>query len=153
MAAPLAGKVVTFDAREQLVGKTVKPGDALVRVAQCQGPWEIELEIPEGHTGAIREALFRSREGVEVDLLLTSQPQRTYRGRLHRDDLGGETTIKDGAVVLPARVRVSDPDLVSQLERMPVGVEVRAKVHCGRHAVGYVWFFDLVEFFCEHVLF
>src|SRR5207237_6322673 len=31
--APLAGRVVTFDTREQLVGKTVKPGDPLLRVA------------------------------------------------------------------------------------------------------------------------
>ena len=35
--APLAGKVVTFDAQEQLLGKTVKPGDPLLRVARVQG--------------------------------------------------------------------------------------------------------------------
>src|SRR5262249_11345544 len=152
--APLAGKVVTFDAQEQLVGKTVKPGDPLLRVANVQGPWEIELHIPEAHVGAIREALEHSRQGgVDVQLLLASQPHRTFKGRLTRDGLGGETLVKDNAVVLPARVQITDRDLLTQLEAMPVGVEVRAKVHCGQHAVGYVWFFDLWEFFYEHVLF
>jgi multidrug efflux pump subunit AcrA (membrane-fusion protein) len=154
VAAPLTGKVVTFDAREQLVGKTVKPGDPLLRVAAAEGPWEVELLLPEGSLGPIREALRAAPdEAVDVDLLLMSQPHRTYKGKLYRDGLGGETTVKDGAVVLPARVRLTDPELIDQLETLPVGVEVRAKVHCGRHAVGYVWFFDLWEFLYEHVLF
>ena len=152
--APLAGKVVTFDPREQLVGKTVKPGDPLLRIASFQGTWEVELHIPEGHVGQIREGLARSPNGVvEVDLLLTSQPHRVYKGQLHRDDLGGETLIKNSAVVLPARVRIQDRDLLAQLEDMPVGVEVRAKVHCGNRPLGFVWFFDLLEFLFEHVCF
>jgi biotin carboxyl carrier protein len=154
VAAPLAGTVVTFDAREQLVGKTVKPGDPLLRIAASGGPWEVELLIPEGHVGPVREALRRSPAGrLDVDLLLTSEPHRTFKGELARDGLGGETNVKNGAVVLPARVRIADGDLAAQLATMPVGVEVRAKVHCGSHAVGYVWFFDLWEFFYEHVLF
>ena len=91
--------------------------------------------------------------GLEVDLLLTSQPQRTYKGRLHAGGLGGETTVKNNAVVLPARVRIADDDLAAQLGSMPVGVEVRAMVHCGDHAVGYVWFHGLWELLYEHVLF
>lgn len=154
VVAPLAGKVVTFDATEQLLGKTVKPGDPLLRIARVDGPWEIELLIPEGHIGPIREALRRSPDGsLEVDLLLASHPQQTFQGRLYRGGLGGETIVKDNVVVLPARVRVIDRALLAQRRAMPVGVEVRAKIRCGRHALGYVWFFDLVEFFYEHVVF
>jgi biotin carboxyl carrier protein len=152
--SPLPGKVVTFDAQEQLVGKTVKPGDPLLRVARVQGPWEVELYLPEERVGPVREALARAPGGeLEVQLLLASHPQRTFRGTLGRDGLGGETTIRNNAVVLPARVRITDRDLLTQLEGMPVGVEVRAKADCGRHAVGYVWFADLWEFLYEHVLF
>jgi biotin carboxyl carrier protein len=152
--SPLAGKVVTFDAQEQLVGKTVKPGDPLLRVARVQGAWEIELHIPEGNVGAIREGLEQAPHGsLEVHLLLASQPHRTFRGRLTREGLGGETTVKNNTVVLPARIQITDRDLLTQLEGMPVGVEVRAKVHCGRRPAGYVWFFELWEFFYEHLLF
>jgi multidrug efflux pump subunit AcrA (membrane-fusion protein) len=151
--SPLAGKVVTFDARDQLVGKTVKPGDPLLRVARVQGPWEVELYIPEGHVAAVREGLAGSPEGLDVQLLLASHPHRTYRGRLTQDGLGGETTVRNNAVVLPARARITDRDLLTQLDGMPVGVEVRAKVDCGRRPVGYVWFAGLWDFLYEHVLF
>jgi hypothetical protein len=30
---------------------------------------------------------------------------------------------------------------------------VRTKVHCGSRPIGYVWFFELWEFFFEHVVF
>jgi biotin carboxyl carrier protein len=152
--APLAGKVVTFDAQEQLLGKTVKPGDALVRVAAVKGAWEIELQIPERNLGPIREGLRGNPAGyVEVDVLLTNQPHRTYKGRLYLDGLGGETAVKDSTVVLPARVRIADEELAAQLEGLPVGLEVRTKVHCGSRPIGHVWFFELWEFFFEHVVF
>lgn len=152
--APLAGKVVTFDVQEQLLGKMVKPGDPLLRLAAVKGPWEIELQIPERHLGPIREGLRASKDGfVVVDLLLANQPHRTYRGRLYLDGLGGETTVKETSVVLPARVRIDDDDLTAQLESLPVGLEVRAKVHCGPRPLGQVWFYELWEFLYEHVLF
>ncbi len=154
VGAPLAGKVVTFDVSEQLVGKSVKPGDPLLRVACIDGPWEIELYIPEGHVGAVREGLARSPQGVlGVDLLLACSPHRSFKGSLDRDGLGGETMVKDGVVVLPARVQIGDRDLLTQLEGMPVGVAVRARVRCGARPLGYVWFFGLWEFFYEHVVF
>ena len=154
IAAPLSGKVVTFDAHEQLVGKTVKPGDPLLRIARAKGVWEIELQIPEGNIAAIREALAKSKDGfVEVDFMLASHPQRKYHGRLHRDGLGGETAVKDNQVVLPARAQITDQDLIGQLEQLPVGVDVRAKINCGRRALGYVWFHDLLEFVYERIVF
>ncbi len=154
VVAPLTGKVLTFDPSDQLLGKTAKPGDPLLRVARVQGPWEVELYLPEGRVGEIREGLGRSPDGaLEVAFLLESQPHRTYRGRLTRDGLGGEATVRETAVVLPARVEITDRDLLTQLEAMPVGVEVRARVNCGRRALGYVWFADLWEFVYEHLLF
>lgn len=152
--APLAGKVVTFDAQEQLLGKTVKPGDALVRIAGVKGSWEVELQIPERNVGPIRAGLAASKDGfVEVDLLLASQPHRTYKGRLYADGLGGEATVKDNVAVLPARVRIVDDDLIQQAESLPVGLEVRSKVHCGSRSIGAVWFHEVWEFFYEHVIF
>lgn len=152
--SPLAGKVLTFEAREALLGKTVKPGDALLRVAACQGTWEVVLQLPEENIAQVREGLHRSADGaVQVDLLLSSQPNRTYRGRLQSDGLAGETSLKDNKVVLPARVEVADRELAEQLDTMPVGVEVRARVHCGPRAVGYVWFGGLLEFLYERLWF
>ncbi len=154
VTAPRPGVVVTFDPREELVGKTVKPGDPLVRVARVDGPWEVELFLPEAHVGPVREALAQSGgKPLTVDLLVASHPNRTYRGRLFPHGLGGETTVIENEVVLPVRVELADADLIERLGGLPVGVEVRAKVHCGKRAVGYVWFHQLWEFFYEHVVF
>src|SRR5208283_194754 len=101
----------------------------------------------ERNVGPIREGLFASgTDFVEVDLLLASQPHRTYKARLYKDGLGGETKVLDSAVVLPARVRIVDEDLIQQIENLPVGLEVRSKVHCGTRSVGAVWFHELWEF-------
>jgi len=152
--APIAGKVVTFDTQESLLGKAVKPGDALLRLARVQGSWEIDLDIPEANIASIRDGLKKSATAtLDVDFLLASQPQRTYKGTLKATGLGGETTVKDSRVVLPARVTIADAELAAQLEKMPVGVEVRARVNCGAHALGYVWFHDLWEFVYERLLF
>lgn len=152
--APIDGTVVTFDLHEQLVGKTVEPGHPLVRVANRQGPWEIEMFIPEAKIGPIREAFAKLEVDVlDVDVLLTSDPNRTFKCKLYRDGLGGETTIRENAVVLPARVEIDDPELIELLPNMAVGVEVRAKVRCGNRAIGYVWFHELWEWFYENVVF
>lgn len=154
VTAPLAGKVITPDAREVLLGKTVKPGDPLLRVAQVRGEWEVLLALPEVSLAPVREGLAAAGEtGLEVDLLLQSHPHRTLKGRLMRDGLGGETTTRDQATVLPVRVRLDDDDLRQQLDELPVGVEVRARVHCGPRPVGYVWFHEVWDFVYEHLLF
>ena len=36
---------------------------------------------------------------------------------------------------------------------MPVEVMVQAKVNCGNRSIGYVWFYQLWEFFFEHLVF
>jgi multidrug efflux pump subunit AcrA (membrane-fusion protein) len=153
VTAPLAGKVVTFDVAEQLLGKTVKPGDPLLRVARVEGPWEVEVELPGSALPPVREGLLRSADGLPVELLLASHPLRTYAGRLRWEGLGGETTVRDNAVVLPVRVEITDPELAAELAKLPVNLEVRARVDCGWHAVGRVWFGDLLEFLYEHLVF
>jgi multidrug efflux pump subunit AcrA (membrane-fusion protein) len=153
VTAPLAGKVVTFDVAEQLLGKTVKQGDPLLRIARVEGPWEVELDVPGGALPPVREGLLRSGDGLPVELLLASHPLRTYAGRLRWDGLGGETTVKDNAVVLPVRVEITDPELAAELDKLPVNLEVRARIDCGWHSVGRVWFGDLLEFLYEHVVF
>jgi multidrug efflux pump subunit AcrA (membrane-fusion protein) len=156
VTAPFAGRVVTFDVHEEILGKTVKAGDPLLRLARTKGTWHVELLIPEGNIAAVHEGFVRKggeESCLDVEFLLASHPQQTFAGRLYREDLGGETTVKDNQVVLPARVRIADAGLAGQLEQLPVGVEVRARVHCGPRALGYVWFHDLWDFIYQRLLF
>jgi len=154
MAAPLAGQILTFDAKEKLLGKTVKIGDPLLRLAAIDGPWEVELFIPERDAGLLREALHNTSTGeLAVDLLVTNDPHRVYHGTLSRGSLGGETVTHNEKVVLPTHVTITDQALLQQLKRMPVGVEVRARIHCGHAPAGYVWFNEIWTFLYEKFIF
>ncbi len=154
LRAPLSGKVVTFDTREALLGKTVKAGDALLRIAQPAGPWELEMWVPEADVGQLRFGLQSHSTGaVDVDFFLTSHSSQVYHAKLVKEDLGWETQVRDGKVVLPIRVKVIDPALLPRLDSVPVGVEIRAKIHCGQRSLGYVWFRDLIEAYYQRLLF
>jgi hypothetical protein len=152
VVAPRQGEVVTPET-EQLVGKVVKPGEPLLQIARREGDWHIEMYIPERHVGHIREALTKNGgEPLEVDLLLATDPNRRYKGRLYPEGLGGAVAMHNNEPALFARVELVDISR-EQLDRMPVGAEVRAKVRCGYRSVGYVWFYELWEFLFEHLIF
>jgi multidrug resistance efflux pump len=152
VVAPKSGEVVTPET-EQLLGKVVKPGDQLLQIARRDGEWHIEMYIPERHVGHIREALVKNRgQPLEVDLLLATDPNRRYKGLLYLQGLGGMVTTHNNEPALFARVELVDITR-QQLDRMPVGAEVRAKVRCGYRSVGYVWFYELWEFLYEHLIF
>ena len=40
-----------------------------------------------------------------------------------------------------------------RIAMMPVGVEVRARIHCGQAAAGYVWFSEIWNFLYEKFVF
>lgn len=159
ITSPNDGIVVTFDTNE-LRGKMVKPGDALVQIAQVDGPWEVQLNLAEMHVAKLREALANTANNqLEVDVKLESDPDVSYRCFLHKDGLGGMVSnmTADNEPALPLRCEIG-PDLKKKLEQlegrgMPVEIQVQAKVRCGNRSVGYVWFYQLWEFFFEHVVF
>jgi hypothetical protein len=153
--SPISGTVVTFDPVERLERRFVKPGDPLLLVARLDGAWEILLTIPEKHVGHVREALFKSELGyLEVDLLLASHPDRTYKGKLYRDGLAGEAVLENNEPVLQARVEIDENSIPREmLNGLLVSAEVRAKVRCGHRALGYVLFYELWEFIFEKILF
>jgi hypothetical protein len=65
--SPIKGVVVTWDLRNRLPsGRPVQRGQALMRVADPSGPWQLELHMPENRTGHIsrkqQEIYDKSRE-------------------------------------------------------------------------------------------
>ncbi len=153
VTAPIGGTVITFDPQVRLQDRLVKPGDELLQVANLEGDWEIEMWIPEAQVGHVRAGLAKAKEGyLSVDILLASHPNRTYKGRLYADGLAGEVALRENEPGLMARVEIVDIPR-AELDTMPVGAEVKARIRCGNRAIGYVWFHELWEFFYEHVLF
>ena len=146
--SPLAGQVVTWQVRENLLQRTVQRGQALMTIVDPNSPWELELEVPENRAGRVAHAWQnRGEDDVPVTFLLATHPGEEFEGRVvdvHRTADVGE----EGNTVL---VRVAiDRD---QLPELRPGVTVTAQVHCGKRPLGFVWFHDVIDLVQSKILF
>jgi hypothetical protein len=162
LKAPLPGTVLSWDFRERLTNRFVKPSEPLLRIGDKAGGWEVELKISHKHLGQILEAFAaQSSDELEVDLLPVSMPTHSFKGKLTRSALAVEATpdpdSSDTEPVARASVRIDGPDIAAG-DRLPhdllvTGTEVHAKVRCGTCRAGYALFYGVWEFIYEKVLF
>jgi len=152
------------DFTEKLTNQAVRPSDAILHLGDKDGPWEIELKIPQKHIGQVLRAFQRSDppDRLDVDFLLTSSSTHTYRGILYRNKVSGEATPNrddhnESAPVVIAYVSLNDPSIPEDMrvprETFINGVDVHTKIRCGNRAMGYSLFYGLWEFFYEKVVF
>jgi hypothetical protein len=151
--------------QQEWTGRGVKPSDAILRLGAKDGPWELELKIPQKHIGQVLQAYERQGKGkdtLDVDFLLRSDPTRTFKGKLARDRIAAEATPakegeSDSEPVVLAYVRIDGSDIAGKdrvpREMLQAGIEVRSKVRCGNHRLGYALFYGVWEFFYEKILF
>jgi hypothetical protein len=91
-----------------------------------------------------------------------SDPTHSYKGRLKRSFIGGEAVPQkddnnESEPVTAARVRIRGND-IPEAEQIPsqllhTGTEVRGKVRCGNHRMGYSLFYGVYEFVYEKIVF
>lgn len=155
--------VLNGNFREELTGRGVRPSDPILRLGAKEGPWEIELKIPQKHIGQVLHAFHDMKvDELEVDFLLRSDPTRTFRGILERKKIAGEASPQrdesgEQEPVVLAFVRIEGEDIPAG-QRMPrdlllSGAEVHARIRCGDHALGYSLFYGVWEFLYEKVVF
>jgi len=136
--SPIDGQVITWDAAGLLLHRPVVRGDRLLRIAQTDGPWQVELEIAEDRVGHVLRAKQQTEGPLRVRFILAADPAKSYEGWLVELDSNAHDRPGEGRTVL-AKVQI-DRNQVSPL--LP-GSEVRARIDCGRCSLGYRWFHDL----------
>lgn len=149
----IPGIVVTFDVKEKLENRPVQRGQVLMEVADPTGDWEIELYMPEKRIGLVREAQknladqFPNGE-LRVSFILASQPDQKLTGKIVEIHKTAEVRDEMGNTVL---VRVAfDKELVPNPN---MGASVTGKIYCGERSIGYVWFYDLIAFIQQKIIF
>ena len=176
MLAPFKGIVLSSDFHEKLTGTNVNPAQPLIRVGDVnpkkpnRDEWEIELKIPQKHLGQVLLSYKKNdpNEELDVDILLTSQPTATYKGKLARNKISSEATPNRDAnneaePMALAWVRVSprkvngkwdipEDSLVPE-NLLVTGTEVHTRIRCGNRPMGYSLFYGVWEFFYEKVVF
>ncbi|MDX1944968.1 MAG: HlyD family efflux transporter periplasmic adaptor subunit [Pirellulaceae bacterium] len=153
VVAEQPGQVVTWKVEDLLLGRPVSRGQALLTLANPDGPWELELYVPERrikHLQAAQRLVPRSgqRPPLDVAFTLSSHPGAQFHGRVIEIEQAAEVRGDDGNTVL-VRVEIDK----SQLPPLHDQTTAVAKLYCGRTSVGYAWFCDLIETMQAKVLF
>ncbi len=163
--------VLNDDRRENLLGRSMKPHEELLRVGNLQGYWQIEMKVPQRNIGQIMTAFSdptlhkldaAGKKYLDVDVLLSSQPETSYGGRLYREDISAQAVPNknehdENEPVVTAYVKLNLADFTEE-EMIPrdqfvTGLEVRARIRCGKHPLGYSLFHGVWEWFYEKVVF
>lgn len=153
VVSQIEGLVVTFDVKEKLENRPVQRGQVLMEVADPKGEWEVELYMPEKRIGLVREAQKALADqfpngDLRVTFILASQPDQKLTGRIVEIHKTAEVREEMGNTVL---VRVAFDK--SQVPNPNMGASVTGKIYCGERSIGYVWFYDLIAFIQQKVLF
>ena len=139
--SPIAGQAITWNLEQLLSARPVQRGQALLSVADLDGPWVLELQVADDRAGHVLAARETLTPDLEVDFLLPSDPGRKYRGRVIEVAPTTEVNAKQESSVL---VTVAfDKNSVPALRP---GATAVAHVHCGRRSLGYVWLHDLYDY-------
>jgi hypothetical protein len=139
LKASAAGEVLTWNARTLLDHRPIRRGQKLLTIADLTGPWELALAIPDHRSGHVHRALQQANGPLVTDFVLANEPGHSWRGELTLVGTSAEIRALGERPSLEGIVPLS-PEIGG--ERRP-GVSVTAKIHCGRRALGYVWFHEL----------
>ena len=131
---------MTWNVDDLLLRRPVRMGQALLSIVDPSGDWELELYMPERRMGHVTRAMTQSEQPLHVTFELASHPGRTFSGQVTEIHRLAQVQGAEGNTVL-IRTKIDKaalPELRSQ-------TAVTAKVDCGRRAVGYVIFHELLE--------
>jgi multidrug efflux pump subunit AcrA (membrane-fusion protein) len=150
VTSPIDGYVVTWDVENRLRNRPVQRGQMLMRVADLESGWQLELHAPDNRMGHITRAYNALKKGEKLDVQyqLATSPGTTLHGDVREIHQSAEVRGEEGNTVL-IKVDIEEDDLHDPRP----GASVTGKVYCGRRSIGYVWFHDVFEFVQSRIIF
>jgi multidrug efflux pump subunit AcrA (membrane-fusion protein) len=150
--SPIAGRVITWDAKRLLQNRPVETGQVLLTVAAAESDYEIKLYMPERRAAKVTSERQKVKADnpqaeLKVDYILMTEPGKTYYGQVSDVADATETHEEHGNVV-PIRVQ---PD--ETITNGRPGATVTAKVHCGTAPLGWCLLHEAYEWLEANVFF
>ena len=148
ICSPIRGRVLTWNVRQLLADRPVQRGQSLLRVANVEGPWVAELEVPDHRIGPVLAAV----EDLELPLKVTFalETNRGIKHQAHVQKIAGRTEVGEAG---PPTVKVTAKVNRDDISPLRPGATIYARIHCGRKPIGYVWFHDVFEAIREWLFF
>lgn len=151
--SPINGVIVTWQVRDRLILRPVEKGQSLMSVADKNGPWELEIHMPDDRLGHVNRAAEEARAAghdLRVDYILATDPGTRHFGTVREIHEQAEIRGEEGNTVL---VRITIDPSRHEKEELGAGASVTARIACGKRAAGYVWFHDVLGFIQSQILF
>jgi biotin carboxyl carrier protein len=152
--SPIAGRVITWDAKKLLQNRPVETGQVLLTVAAEDTDYELELYMPERRMEHLRRARekWKARASdptadLGVDFILMTDPGVNHTGKVLHVNPTAEPHEEHGNIV---RIRVK-PD--EKLVNPRPGATVTADVHCGRAPILWSYLHEAWEWVEANLLF
>jgi hypothetical protein len=140
--SPIEGTVVSFQVEDALMNRPVERGTLLLDVMNISGGWQLELEIPEKHVGAVTAIRGHAdTSSLPVQFILETAPETSHEAVLQQVGTTADVSERFGLAV---HAVAAIPQNAMTTPR--VGAEVDAKIDCGRRRLSAVLFGDFVEF-------
>jgi len=162
ITSPMNGVVVSWDVKRRLMEKRpISRMQYVMEIADLEGPWQLELLMPEKRMGYITEQKKRQpKSPLRVEFVLATDPSSTkYYGtvtEIHdraevRSDSGSAGAMTGNLNTVAIKVALDDPEALP-LALYP-GAECSAKIDCGTRPLGYVLFYEVIAFVQKNILF
>ncbi len=139
--SPIAGQTLTWNVEQLLAARPVERGQALLSVANVDGPWDLKLRVPDDRAGYVLAAREELGPELHVTFMLTADPNQNLTGKLADLALATELDAEQTSTVA-ATVTFDRNDAAG----LRPGATAVAKVYCGQRSLGFVWFHDLYEY-------
>jgi HlyD family secretion protein len=149
VVAPIDGRVITWDVFRLLEARPVVQGQILMTMADLQGPWIVELRIPDDRVGQVIDGRRTGDGRLPVSFIIATDPSVTHRGELAELALASDAD-QEGPPFVRATAAVAQG---LSADRLRPGATVVAKIHCGRRSILYVWSRGVVDFVRARLLF
>ena len=143
ITAPISGTVVTRQPTESLLRKPAQRGEKLLEMMSEDGPWRLELEIPENRAGHLLQ--IPNLENLIVTYRLAADPERIWTTKISA--ISDRTTLSQRYGTAVVIFCESDFD---ELPQRRIGMDVTAQVNCGSQSLFDVYFGEMKEFLQRH---
>lgn len=147
--APIDGVVVSREIERFLDLRPVRRGDALLRVVQLDGPWQLELLVADRDSGYLKRKLAESGGPMvghipqeadrAIEYVIASKPDQ----RMQADVIWVSESARNPAgegMFIDVRASVDEAG-----EKAHMGASVNAYIECSQQPLWFVWSRPLVE--------
>ncbi|MEL7497976.1 MAG: HlyD family efflux transporter periplasmic adaptor subunit [Planctomycetota bacterium] len=146
LKSPIDGTVLTSRTISDFHEMPVTPGTALLTVADLDGPWQLELKIPEGRIAYVDEAFASSQgEPLEVDFIIGTNPNLALKGQLTYISKRAIPS-QEGVPEFRAIVEIDRDQLERLDDELRSGAGATVRIRCGKRSLGFVCFYQVYDF-------